>query len=234
MPEPASRTRAAAVVSPASACTSRRTAATTGAARSASQYFSGRGIGSIQVKPGDSKTIFVGSGAQGSRGISSTCCTGVDRGANIPGAPHFGLWRSTDGGETFSLVNQGNTTNCTTNTPTEVFLGTDGVLAARRSAGALRPERPEHRLRDLQAKGIWRSYANGDPGTWVQIFAPRGPSTSPATGADVERAEFDVVALPGGVTTRMYVGVGSGAGQTAKFFRSDKRTQPCRRRPSRN
>src|SRR4029453_8816454 len=86
-----------------------------------SQYFAGRGIGSIQVKPGDSSTIFVGSGAQGSRGISNTCCTGVDRGGNIPGAPHFGLWRSTDGGATFELVSQGNTTNCTTPTPTEVF-----------------------------------------------------------------------------------------------------------------
>ena len=85
------------------------------------QYFSGRGIGSIQVKPGDSSTIFVGSGAQGSRGISQSCCTGVDRGANIPGAPHFGLWRSTDGGQTFTLVNQGNATNCTDSTPTQVF-----------------------------------------------------------------------------------------------------------------
>jgi hypothetical protein len=53
------------------------------------------------------------------------------------------------------------------------------------------------------AKGIWRSNSNGDPGSWVQIFAPRGGSTSPATGADVERAEFDVVALPDGAT-RMY------------------------------
>ena len=184
------------------------------------QYFSGRGIGSIQVKPGDSKTIFVGSGAQGSRGISSTCCTGVDRGANIPGAPHFGLYRSTDGGQTFSLVSQGNPTNCTANTPTEVFNG----LTACSPRGARRvhfdPNDPNTIYASFMAKGIWRSTQNGDPGTWVQIFAPRGGTTSPTTGADVERAEFDVVALPGGAT-RMYVGVGSGAGQTAKFFRSD-------------
>lgn len=184
------------------------------------QYFSGRGIGSIQVKPGDPKTIFVGSGAQGSRGISSTCCTGVDRGANIPGAPHFGLYRSKDGGKSFELVSQGNVTNCTTNTPTEVFLG----LTACSPRGARRvyidPVDRNTVYASFMAKGIWRSNANGDPGTWVQIFAPRGPSTSPATGADVERAEFDVVALPNG-STRMYVGVGSGAGQTAKFFRSD-------------
>ena len=57
------------------------------------------------------------------------------------------------------------------------------------------------------------------PARWVQIFAPRGPATSPATGADVERAEFDVVEFNGG--TRMYVGVGGGAGQTSRVFRSD-------------
>jgi len=184
------------------------------------QYFSGRGIGSIQVKPGDAKTIFVGSGAQGSRGMSSTCCTGVDRGANIPGAPHFGLWRSTDGGETFSLVSQGNATNCTDKTPTEVFLG----LTACSPRGARRvhfdPVDPNTVYASFMAKGIWRSNQNGDPGTWVQIFEPRGGSTSPATGADVERAEFDVVELANG-DTRMYVGVGAGAGQTAKVFRSD-------------
>jgi hypothetical protein len=184
------------------------------------EHFSGRGIGSIQVKPGDSSTIFVGSGAQGSRGISSTCCTGVDRGANIPGAPHFGLWRSTDGGQTFQLVNQGNTTNCTDATPTNVFLG----LTPCSPRGARRvhfdPVDTNTVYASFGAKGIWRSNSNGDPGSWVQIFAPRGPATSPATGADVERAEFDVVALPNGAT-RMYVGVGSGAGQTAKFFRSD-------------
>jgi Arc-like DNA binding dprotein len=183
------------------------------------EYFSGRGIGSIQVKPGDPKTIFVASGAQGSRGISSTCCTGVDRGGNIPGAPHFGLWRSTDGGKTFDLVNQGNTTNCTDRTPTEVFNG----LTACSPRGARRvhidPVDPNTVYATFGAKGIWRSNSNGDPGTWVQIFAPRGPSNNPATGADVERAEFDVVALGGG--TRMYVGVGGGAGQIGRVFRSD-------------
>lgn len=183
------------------------------------EYFSGRGIGSIQVKPGSPNTIFVGSGAQGSRGISSTCCNGVDRGGNIPGAPHFGLWRSTDGGRTFDLVNQGNATNCTTSTPSQVFNG----LTPCSPRGARRvhfdPVDPNTVYATFGARGIWRSNSNGDPGTWVQIFAPRGGNNSPSTGADVERAEFDVVQL--GDATRMYVGVGSGAGQTAKFFRSD-------------
>ncbi|HEX7311516.1 MAG TPA: hypothetical protein VF232_10070 [Gaiellaceae bacterium] len=184
------------------------------------QYFAGRGIGSIQVKPGDSSTIFVGSGAQGSRGMSSTCCNGMDRGATIPDAPHFGLWRSTDGGKTFQLVNQGNATNCTDKTPTQVFLGTTDCSPRGARRVAFDPVDPNTVYASFFAKGIWRSNSNGDPGTWTQIFAPLAAPLDPASGAGVERDEFDVVALPNG-DTRMYVGAGGGGSLSAKFFRSD-------------
>ena len=184
------------------------------------QYFGGRGIGSIQVKPGNSKTIFVATGAHGSRGISSTCCTGVDRGANIPGAPHFGLWRSTDGGETFELVNQGNATNCTASTPRDVFLGLTACSPRGARRVAFDPVDSNTVYASFYAKGIWRSNANGAPGTWVQIFAALAPPTDASTGAGVERDEFDVVRLANG-NTRMYVGAGGGGSLTAKFFRSD-------------
>ena len=183
------------------------------------QYFAGRGIGSIQVKPGDPSTIFVGSGAQGSRGISNTCCTGVDRGGNIPGAPHFGLWRSTDGGADVRAREPGQHDELHDRYTDRGFQRSDAVLASWRASRAFRPRRPDTVYATFGAKGIWRSSSNGDPGTWVQIFAPRGPATSPATGADVERAEFDVVEHNGG--TRMYIGVGGGAGQTSRVFRSD-------------
>jgi len=183
-------------------------------------YFSGRGIGSIQVKPGDSSMIFVGSGAQGSRGMSSTCCNGMDRGATIPDAPHFGLWRSTDGGQTFTLVSQGNIANCTDKTPTQVFLGQSDCSPRGARRVAFDPVDPNTVYASFFAKGIWRSNSNGDPGTWTQIFKPLAAPTDPATGAGVERAEFDVVALPNG-DTRMYVGAGGGGTLTAKFFRSD-------------
>jgi hypothetical protein len=185
-----------------------------------SSYFSGRGIGSIQVKPGNSSTIFVGSGAQGSRGISSTCCNGVDRGLNIPGAPHFGLWRSTNGGQTFELVSQGNATNCTANTPREVFLGLTPCSPRGARRVAFDPVDPNTVYASFFAKGIWRSNSNGDPGTWTQIFAPLAAPTDPASGAGVERAEFDVVKLANG-DTRMYVGVGGGGNLAARFYRSD-------------
>jgi hypothetical protein len=186
-----------------------------------SAYFNGRGIGSIEVKPGNSSTIFVATGAHGSRGLSSTCCTGVDRGATIPGAPHFGLWRSTDSGQTFELVNQGNTTNCTANTPTQVFLGQTPCSPRGARRVMIDPVDRNTVYASFFAKGIWRSNSNGDPGTWVQIFAPLAPPIDPATGAGVERDEFDVVRLPNG-DTRMYVGAGGGGNLTAKFFRSDR------------
>ena len=184
------------------------------------QYFAGRGIGSIQVKPGDPNTIFVGSGAQGSRGMSSTCCNGMDRGATIPDAPHFGLWRSTDGGKTFELVSQGNATNCTDKTPTQVFLGQSDCSPRGARRVAFDPVDPNTVYASFFAKGIWRSNQNGDPGTWTQIFAPLAAPIDPTSGAGVERDEFDVVALPNG-DTRMYVGAGGGGSLSAKFFRSD-------------
>ena len=184
------------------------------------QYFSGRGIGAIEVKPGDSSTIFVATGAHGSRGISSTCCTGVDRGLNIPGAPQFGLWRSTDGGDTFTLVNQGNPTNCTDSTPSQVFLGQTACSPRGARRVKVDPTNPNTVYAAFYSKGIWRSSSNGDPGTWTQIFAPLAPPSDPATGAGIERAEFDVVALPNG-DTRMYVGVGGAPGFGARVYRSD-------------
>jgi hypothetical protein len=184
------------------------------------QYFSGRGIGSIEVKPGDSSTIFVASGAQGSRGLTSTCCTGADRGVNIPGAPHFGLWRSTDGGATFSLVSQGNATNCTDKTPSQVFLGQSDCSPRGARRVKVDPVDPNTVYASFFAKGIWRSDSNGDPGTWTQIFAPLAPPTDPASGAGMERTEFDVVVLPNG-NTRMYIGVGGGGSLSARVYRSD-------------
>ena len=182
--------------------------------------FSGRGIGSIAVKPGDSSTVFVASGAQGSRGMSSTCCNGMDRGANIPGAPHFGLWRSSDGGNTFTLVNQGNPTNCTDKTPTQVFNGQSDCSPRGSADVVFDPVDPNTVYAAFFAKGIWRSNSNGDSGTWTQIFGPLAAPIDPTTGAGVERDQFDVVALPNG-DTRMYVGVGGGGALSARFYRSD-------------
>ncbi len=180
------------------------------------ESFFGRGVGSIAVKPGDSRTIFAASG-RATRGISNTCCGGID--ALVPGAPHFGLWRSQDEGKHWELVNQGATALCTSSTP-DVVSGNATPCSPR---GARRvkidPVDPNTVYASFLARGIWRSRSNGDPGTWEQIMGVVGPPASAN-----ERAEFDVVALPNG-ETRMYVGVGGG-GVFARFRRNDAVRNP--------
>lgn len=165
-----------------------------------SDVFAGRGIGSIAVKPGDSKTLFVASG-RATRGISNTCCGGTD--GNVPGAPHFGVYRSTDEGKTWLLVNQGANALCTASTPDAVAGNTTACSPRGARRVKIDPVDPNTVYASFFSRGIWRSRSNGDPGTWEQIMAPLGP-----VGVG-ERAEFDVVVMPNG-ETRMYVGVGGG------------------------
>ncbi len=175
------------------------------------EHFLNRAVGSIAVKPGDSNVVFAASG-RAVRGVSNTCCGGVD--ALIPGAPHFGLYRSIDGGQHWELVHQGATALCTSATPDAVSLNQTDCSPRGARRVMFDPVDPNTVYVSYFARGIWRSRSNGDPGTWEQILARVGPATS-----TTERAEFDVVALPGG-ETRMYVGVGGG-GVAAHFQRSD-------------
>jgi hypothetical protein len=168
------------------------------------EHFFGRGIGSIQVKRGDSKTIFVATG-RSTRGISNNCCGGAD--ALIPGAPHFGVWRSRDEGKSWQLVNQGANALCTASTPDAVSLNETACSPRGARRVMFDPVDPNTVYASFFARGIWRSRANGDPGTWEQIMLPRG--FVGLGGPTTERDEFDVVALPSG-ETRMYVGAGGG------------------------
>jgi hypothetical protein len=163
------------------------------------ESFYNRAVGSIEVKPGNSNTIFAASG-RAIRGLSSACCGGAD--ALIPGAPHFGLFRSTDGGQNWQLVHQGATALCTASHPDVVSLNMTACSPRGARRVVIDPVDPNTIYASFYARGIWRSKSNGDPGTWEQIMAPVGP-----VGSN-ERAEFDVVTLGG--ETRMYVGVGGG------------------------
>jgi hypothetical protein len=173
--------------------------------------FYNRAVASIEVKPGDSNTIFAAS-VRAVRGITSNCCRGTD--ALIPGAPQFGLYRSTDGGRNWQLVNQGAAVECTVDPN---IISTNTTPCSPRGARRVRidPVDPNTVYASFFARGIWRSRANGNPGSWEQIMAPVG---NPAA-VDAERAEFDLVKLPNG-ETRMYVGVGGG-GVFARFRRND-------------
>jgi hypothetical protein len=173
--------------------------------------FSGRAVGTLEVKPGDSATIFAGSG-RATRGISNTCCGGTD--ALVPGAPHFGVYRSSNEGQTWELVSQGATALCTASHPDVVSLNQTPCSPRGARRVKIDPVDPNTVYASFFARGIWRSRSSGDPGTWEQIMARVGPAT-----ATTERAEFDVVELPNG-ETRMYVGVGGG-GVFARFRRND-------------
>ena len=175
------------------------------------ESFAGRAVGSLAVKPGDSKTIFAASG-RAVRGVSTTCCGGTD--ALIPGAPHFGLYRSKDEGKSWQLVHQGAAALCTAATPDAVSLNTTPCSPRGARRVKIDPADPNTVYASFFARGIWRSRSNGDPGTWEQILARQGPATSAN-----ERIEFDVVLLPNG-ETRMYAGIGGG-GLVAHFRRND-------------
>lgn len=170
--------------------------------------FGGRAVGSIAIQPGNSDVIFAASG-RGVLGVSNTCCGGAD--ALIPGAPHFGLYRSTDGGSSWSLVSQGAPALCTASTPDQVSLNQTACSPRGARRVMFDPVDPNTVYVSFFARGIWRSRDVGN--TWEQIL----PRIGPATG-NAERAEFDVVQLNN--ETRMYVGVGGG-GIVAHFQRND-------------
>jgi hypothetical protein len=179
------------------------------------ERFNNRAVGTIAVKPGDSDVIFAGSG-RAIRGLSNVCCGGAD--ALIPGAPHFGLYRSLNGGETWELVHQGAAALCTGSTPDQVSLSQTPCSPRGARRVMFDPVDPNTVYVAFFGRGIWRSRSSGAPGTFEQIMAPVTPA--PLTpGGGLERPEFDVVRLPNG-ETRMYVGVGGG-GVYARFRRND-------------
>jgi hypothetical protein len=181
--------------------------------------FQGKGIGAIVIKPGDPNTIYVGS-TTALRGYSSVCCTGVTR--PVPGAAKWGLYKTTDGGVTWSFIHNGsaNVATCTgdltefSNPAPFTGCSPRGVRAV-----ALDPSNPNIVYASSYARGIWRSDDAG--ATWTQI--------KPAMNASIiqDRAAFAVTTLPSG-KTRMYVheGMNNTQGQRAnanssRLFRSD-------------
>jgi hypothetical protein len=135
----------------------------------------GRSISSIVVDPAHPGTLYVGT-ARGVRGVSSVTGGAVSL---APDAPPWGLYKTTDGGGSF----------------TEVW---DGHGSAR---GINHVEIDSHGTVYAAAfqQGIWRSTDGGS--TWEQVFATQDPTNNSA------RTEFALARQTDG-HTRIYVGDG--------------------------
>jgi hypothetical protein len=175
--------------------------------------FDGRAISSIVVR---GSTMYVGS-TRAVRGVSSVTGGGVSL---APGLPPYGLWKSTDGGATFTLL-----------APEGVCLnpalpGDAGKIQA--SFGSARGVNdiefdPNYATNTTfyaaafprltaSGGGVWRSTDDG--ATFTQIKTALAPNNIN------DRAEFAVTLLGSG-TTRMYVGDGNTGSPAARFYRGD-------------
>jgi hypothetical protein len=167
--------------------------------------FAGRSIGSIVPDPNNANVVYVSS-TRGVRGISSV--TGGATTSPPTPRPPFGLFKSTDGGATFTFIWNGNATIRGVNhVELDPNYGTNSTLYA-----------------SAFQQGVWRSTDGGS--TWTQIFTPTSPSQN------TDRSEFAVTFTNS--HTRMYVGDGA-VGQLfdpvtgdpvpgtapSQFFRSD-------------
>src|SRR6266516_158582 len=181
--------------------------------------FDGRAISSIIIDRNNPNVLYVGS-TRAVRGVSSVLSGGVVTLA--PGLPPYGLWKSTDGGATFALLNY-----------QDICLNPDlpgdaGIIQASfgSTRGVNRVEFdpstsstlyaaafPQNNAVPINTKGgVWRSRDAG--ANWRQIKSALHPAFN------TDRAEFAVTRLANG-NTRMYVGDGNVGSPAARFYRSD-------------
>jgi hypothetical protein len=158
-----------------------------------SAQFQGRAISSIALPPGGS--ILAGI-SRAVRGISSVISGGVT--SNPPGGVAFGVYKSTDGGATFTNL-----------TPTA-----EGSARGVNKVD-VDPNSGSIYYAAFLGAGVWRSSDAG--ATWTQI---KNPLSLPNNKNNTDRSEFSLANAGG--TTRIYVNIGAAApSPPAQFFRAD-------------
>ena len=159
--------------------------------------FRGRAVSDIVIAPNGDIVVGVARavrGYSGNTGGASTNPPPSEQPAN------FGLYRSTNGGATF----------------TQIWDGAGSIRGVTHVE--LDPSSPTTMYASAFQVGVWRSLNNGT--TWTQIKTPLQPLLN------TDRAEFSVNALPNG-KTRMFVGIGNQQFPAARFWRTDDAAGPA-------
>jgi hypothetical protein len=169
--------------------------------------FVGRAIRSIVIDPRNGSHIFVGS-AQAVRGLSHVIGNGgtvrLEPAANAPG-----LYESTDGGATFTMVWDGASASS---------FGINDV--------GLDPLNPDVVYASAFDRGLWRRDAGAAQTAFSQVFAPQFNQ-----GAGIDRLMFALTVKNG--LTRIYLtegtqnGSGISGALASNFWRLDNANQPA-------
>jgi hypothetical protein len=169
--------------------------------------FLNRAIRQIAIDPNDAtgNTIYVADG-RGVHGISSTTAGAVSQ---IPGSPGVGVWKSTDGGATFTLLQPSNVSLA--GPPPQTIPSSFGSTRGATDV-AVDPTHPGVVYASAYNVGVWRSTDNGT--TWTNLV--------PGNNTGANRSEFALATTPDG-HTRMY----ESQGDTCTVNLGANPPQPC-------